>query len=116
MLLRLLIQQLTDGQVPVVLLVSFPKKLYVVASLSSPRANVILNETSDNIFTLQQWCSTTFPQAKEQLEHMYREVCSVLLFHLCFCCLNIFSDLQLIKKPQYNVMLFTNDCPTHWCL
>nr|TKW32414.1 hypothetical protein SEVIR_2G167500v2 [Setaria viridis]TKW32415.1 hypothetical protein SEVIR_2G167500v2 [Setaria viridis] len=29
---------------------------------------------TDNIFTLQQWCSTTFPQAKEQLEHMYREV------------------------------------------
>ncbi|KAM3256109.1 hypothetical protein ACQJBY_048942 [Aegilops geniculata] len=52
MLLRLPIRQLTDGQ-----------------------ANIILNETSDNIFTLQQWCSTTFPQAKEQLEHMYKEHC-----------------------------------------
>ncbi|EMS64560.1 hypothetical protein TRIUR3_06065 [Triticum urartu] len=53
MLLRLPIRQLTDGQ-----------------------ANIILNETSDNIFTLQQWCSTTFPQAKEQLEHMYKELIS----------------------------------------
>ncbi|XP_066394047.1 meiotic nuclear division protein 1 homolog [Miscanthus floridulus] len=32
------------------------------------------NRWTDNIFTLQQWCSTTFPEAKEQLEHMYREV------------------------------------------
>jgi hypothetical protein len=44
------------------------------ACLSSEQANGILNVTTDNIFTLQQWCSTTFPQAKEQLEHMYREV------------------------------------------
>lgn len=50
-----------------------------VACLSSEQANGILNVTTDNIFTLQQWCSTTFPQAKEQLEHMYREVGSVLL-------------------------------------
>ncbi|KAK8933925.1 hypothetical protein KSP39_PZI016068 [Platanthera zijinensis] len=27
-----------------------------------------------NIFTLQHWCSSNFPQAKEQLEHMYKEV------------------------------------------
>jgi hypothetical protein len=47
-----------------------------------------LNDISDNIFTLQQWCSTTFPQAKEQLEHMYKEVCSTL----SFC---IFSDFSI---------------------
>ncbi|GJN28726.1 hypothetical protein PR202_gb16884 [Eleusine coracana subsp. coracana] len=43
-------------------------------------AHSAANRWTDNIFTLQQWCSTTFPQAKEQLEHMYREVCSVLSF------------------------------------
>lgn len=37
-------------------------------------AHLAANRWTDNIFTLQQWCSTTFPQAKEQLEHMYREV------------------------------------------
>lgn len=37
-------------------------------------AHAAANRWTDNIFTLQQWCSTTFPQAKEQLEHMYREV------------------------------------------
>jgi hypothetical protein len=42
-------------------------------------AHAAANRWTDNIFTLQQWCSTTFPQAKEQLEHMYREVGSVLL-------------------------------------
>ncbi|KQJ89672.1 meiotic nuclear division protein 1 homolog isoform X1 [Brachypodium distachyon] len=37
-------------------------------------AHSAANRWTDNIFTLQQWCSSTFPQAKEQLEHMYREV------------------------------------------
>uniref|UniRef100_A0A453KJU9 Meiotic nuclear division protein 1 homolog n=2 Tax=Aegilops tauschii subsp. strangulata TaxID=200361 RepID=A0A453KJU9_AEGTS len=36
-------------------------------------AHSAANRWTDNIFTLQQWCSTTFPQAKEQLEHMYKE-------------------------------------------
>ncbi|CAM0950868.1 unnamed protein product [Alopecurus aequalis] len=36
-------------------------------------AHSAANRWTDNIFNLQQWCSTTFPQAKEQLEHMYRE-------------------------------------------
>ncbi|GAB2219697.1 hypothetical protein Droror1_Dr00007334 [Drosera rotundifolia] len=31
------------------------------------------NRWTDNIFTLRQWCSNNFPQAKEQLENMYRE-------------------------------------------
>uniref|UniRef100_A0A804ML26 Meiotic nuclear division protein 1 homolog n=1 Tax=Zea mays TaxID=4577 RepID=A0A804ML26_MAIZE len=35
---------------------------------------LLIQQLTDNIFTLQQWCSTTFPEAKEQLEHMYREV------------------------------------------
>ncbi|XP_042456087.1 meiotic nuclear division protein 1 homolog isoform X1 [Zingiber officinale] len=37
-------------------------------------AHAAANRWTDNIFTLQQWCSTNFPQAKEQLEHMYKEV------------------------------------------
>ncbi|KQJ89674.1 hypothetical protein BRADI_4g27110v3 [Brachypodium distachyon] len=41
-------------------------------------AHSAANRWTDNIFTLQQWCSSTFPQAKEQLEHMYREMCLVL--------------------------------------
>ncbi|KAJ3693179.1 hypothetical protein LUZ60_008659 [Juncus effusus] len=36
-------------------------------------AHSAANRWTDNIFTLQQWCSTTFPQAKEQLEHLYKE-------------------------------------------
>ncbi|KAG0453029.1 hypothetical protein HPP92_025693 [Vanilla planifolia] len=32
------------------------------------------NRWTDNIFTLQQWCSSNFPEAKEQLEHTYKEV------------------------------------------
>ncbi|XP_073002545.1 uncharacterized protein [Typha latifolia] len=37
-------------------------------------AHSAANRWTDNIFTLQQWCSTNFPEAKEQLEHMYKEV------------------------------------------
>ncbi|CAL9109462.1 unnamed protein product [Musa textilis] len=37
-------------------------------------AHSAANRWTDNIFTLQQWCSTNFPQAKEQLDHLYKEV------------------------------------------
>ncbi|KAJ0030263.1 hypothetical protein Pint_13326 [Pistacia integerrima] len=37
-------------------------------------AHAAANRWTDNIFTLRQWCSNNFPQAKEQLEHLYREV------------------------------------------
>ncbi|KAK2968218.1 hypothetical protein RJ640_027350 [Escallonia rubra] len=37
-------------------------------------AHAAANRWTDNIFTLRQWCSNNFPQAKEQLEHMYHEV------------------------------------------
>ncbi|MED6218987.1 Meiotic nuclear division protein 1 [Stylosanthes scabra] len=37
-------------------------------------AHASANRWTDNIFTLRQWCSNNFPQAKEQLENMYREV------------------------------------------
>lgn len=37
-------------------------------------AHAAANRWTDNIFTLQQWCSNNFPQAKEQLEHLYEEV------------------------------------------
>jgi hypothetical protein len=33
-----------------------------------------LKTGADNIFTLKQWCSNNFPQAKEQLQNMYQEV------------------------------------------
>ncbi|KAB5514218.1 hypothetical protein DKX38_028124 [Salix brachista] len=36
-------------------------------------AHVAANRWTDNIFTLRQWCSNNFPQAKEQLENMYQE-------------------------------------------
>ncbi|CAK9136282.1 unnamed protein product [Ilex paraguariensis] len=32
------------------------------------------NRWTDNIFTLRQWCTNNFPQAKEQLEHLYNEI------------------------------------------
>ncbi|KAK9266638.1 hypothetical protein L1049_003590 [Liquidambar formosana] len=37
-------------------------------------AHAAANRWTDNIFTLRQWCSNSFPEAKEQLEHMYKEV------------------------------------------
>ncbi|XAR67084.1 hypothetical protein NMG60_11013514 [Bertholletia excelsa] len=37
-------------------------------------AQAAANRWTDNIFTLRQWCSNNFPQAKEQLEHLYMEV------------------------------------------
>ncbi|XP_022882527.1 meiotic nuclear division protein 1 homolog isoform X1 [Olea europaea var. sylvestris] len=37
-------------------------------------AHASANRWTDNIFTLRQWCSNNFPQAKEQLEHLYSEV------------------------------------------
>ena len=75
----LLIQQLTGGQVLVLLLMNSAQYL---SNICHSKATVILNHISDNIFTLQQWCSTTFPQAKEQLVHMYREVGSVLFLQV----------------------------------
>ncbi|KAG6739566.1 hypothetical protein POTOM_057167 [Populus tomentosa] len=36
-------------------------------------AHVAANRWTDNVFTLRQWCSNNFPQAKEQLENMYQE-------------------------------------------
>lgn len=37
-------------------------------------AHAAANRWTDSIFTLRQWCSNNFPEAKEQLEHMYKEV------------------------------------------
>lgn len=36
-------------------------------------AHAAANRWTDNFFTLRQWCSNNFPQAKEQLENMYQE-------------------------------------------
>ncbi|CAA0840491.1 Meiotic nuclear division protein 1 homolog [Striga hermonthica] len=37
-------------------------------------AQTAANRWTDNIFTLRQWCSNNFPQAREQLDHLYEEV------------------------------------------
>ncbi|XP_025012226.2 meiotic nuclear division protein 1 homolog isoform X1 [Ricinus communis] len=37
-------------------------------------AHAAANRWTDNIFTLRQWCSNNFPEAKEQLENMYKEM------------------------------------------
>ncbi|EPS70791.1 hypothetical protein M569_03968, partial [Genlisea aurea] len=37
-------------------------------------AHTAANRWTDNIFTLRQWCSNNFPQAKEQLDHLYNEI------------------------------------------
>ncbi|EYU30672.1 hypothetical protein ABFS83_11G055300 [Erythranthe nasuta] len=37
-------------------------------------AHASANRWTDNIFTLRQWCSNNFPQAKEQLDSLYNEV------------------------------------------
>lgn len=37
-------------------------------------AHASANRWTDNIFILRQWCSNNFPQAKEQLENLYKEV------------------------------------------
>ncbi|KAK4756933.1 hypothetical protein SAY87_007060 [Trapa incisa] len=37
-------------------------------------AHAAANRWTDNIFTLRQWCSNNFPEAKEQLEHLYKEI------------------------------------------
>ncbi|KAL3744833.1 hypothetical protein ACJRO7_014011 [Eucalyptus globulus] len=36
-------------------------------------AHAAANRWTDYIFTPRQWCSNNFPEAKEQLEHMYQE-------------------------------------------
>ncbi|BFI24578.1 hypothetical protein MPTK2_1g12890 [Marchantia polymorpha subsp. ruderalis] len=37
-------------------------------------AHKAVNRWTENIFSLQQWCSNTFPEAKERLEQAYAEV------------------------------------------
>lgn len=37
-------------------------------------AHTAANRWTDNIFSLKQWCSNNFPQAKEQLQNMYQEI------------------------------------------
>ncbi|KAK6944878.1 Leucine zipper with capping helix domain [Dillenia turbinata] len=41
---------------------------------TSEVAYAAANRWTDNIFTVRQWCSNNFPQAKEQLENLYKEV------------------------------------------
>lgn len=50
----------------------------LIGVLLPPLALICKN--SDNIFTLRQWCANNFPQAKEQLEHLYNEVYSCFIW------------------------------------
>ncbi|XP_021753893.1 meiotic nuclear division protein 1 homolog isoform X1 [Chenopodium quinoa] len=51
------------------------------------------NRWTDNIFTLRQWCANNFPQAREQLEHMYQEFSFVLQA-------GITDDFDYIELPN----------------
>lgn len=53
---------------------------------------------TDNIFTLRQWCSNNFPEAKEQLEHMYKEVNLFNFFILHMLILN--STMIFLTKAS----------------
>lgn len=37
-------------------------------------AHAAVNRWTDNIFAIQHWCSTNFPEAKDKLELVYKEV------------------------------------------
>ncbi|KAK2631827.1 hypothetical protein EUGRSUZ_L02391 [Eucalyptus grandis] len=56
------------------------------AAFEAMMAHAAANRWTDNIFTLRQWCSNNFPEAKEQLEHMYQEV-------------GITDDLDYLEMP-----------------
>ncbi|KAJ8448333.1 hypothetical protein Cgig2_021961 [Carnegiea gigantea] len=43
-------------------------------SNADPLSVSFLKQFPDNIFTFRQWCANNFPQAKDQLEHMYQEM------------------------------------------
>lgn len=48
--------------------------LFEIMKNSTQKAHDAVNRWTDNIFILQQWCSSSFPEAKERLEQMYTEV------------------------------------------
>lgn len=82
MQLMMLMLQPTDGQVCIPLHINcqlvFDVPFLFFSFLFSrvPIFNFFGNSLycTDNIFTLRQWCSNNFPQAKEQLENLYKEV------------------------------------------
>ncbi|CAL5438159.1 unnamed protein product [Camellia sinensis] len=44
------------------------------AAVESMKKAIEVAHAAANRWTVRQWCSNNFPQAKEQLEHMYKEV------------------------------------------
>ncbi|CAM6099697.1 unnamed protein product [Calypogeia fissa] len=48
--------------------------LFEIMKKSTQMAHDAVNRWTENIFILQKWCSSTFPEAKEKLEQMYAEV------------------------------------------
>ncbi|PIN21727.1 Protein involved in meiotic recombination/predicted coiled-coil protein [Handroanthus impetiginosus] len=59
-------------------------------------AHASANRWTDNIFTLRQWCSNNFPQAKEQLDHLYNEV-------------GVTDDFDYIELPATGSVCSTGD-------
>lgn len=48
--------------------------VYEAMEKASAVAHTAANRWTDNIYSLQQWCNNTFPEAKENLDQMYAEV------------------------------------------
>ncbi|KAK6151897.1 hypothetical protein DH2020_014532 [Rehmannia glutinosa] len=59
-------------------------------------AHASANRWTDNIFTLRQWCSNNFPQAREQLDHLYSEV-------------GIPDDFDYLELPAVVPLISTGD-------
>ncbi|RZC81789.1 hypothetical protein C5167_044356 [Papaver somniferum] len=51
-----------------------PSCMLTLAENAIEVSHAAANRWTDNIFTIRQWCSKKFPQAKEQLEHLYTEI------------------------------------------
>jgi hypothetical protein len=48
--------------------------LFEIMKKSTQIAHDAVNRWTENVFILQKWCSSNFPEAKERLEQMYAEV------------------------------------------
>ncbi|KAK1365041.1 hypothetical protein POM88_040602 [Heracleum sosnowskyi] len=70
---------------------------YTVAESAIEVAHAAANRWTDNIFTLQQWCSNNFAQAKEPLEHLYEEI-------------GIKEDFDYLKLPAIPAVISNSRC------
>ncbi|EXB24689.1 hypothetical protein L484_005483 [Morus notabilis] len=67
------IKQYADNDPAAVEAMSILIVIVTLAEQAIEVAHSAANRWTDNIFTLRQWCSNNFPQAKEQLENLYKE-------------------------------------------